>query len=39
MYAKDMINSDIESHIEKIYGYQISDSSITRIIDKISFSC
>lgn len=35
MYAKGMTTSDIESHIEKIYGYQVSDSSITRITDKI----
>lgn len=35
MYAKGMTTSDIESHIEEIYGYQISDSSITRITDKI----
>ena len=31
MYAKDMTTSDIESHIEEIYGYQVSDSIITRI--------
>lgn len=31
MYAKGMTTSDIESHIEEIYGYQVSDSSITRI--------
>lgn len=35
MYAKGMTTSDIESHIEEIYGYQVSDSSITRITDKI----
>lgn len=35
MYAKRMTTSDIESHIEEIYGYQVSDSSITRITDKI----
>ena len=32
MYAKGMTTSYIESHIEEIYGYQVSDSSITRII-------
>lgn len=31
MYAKGMTTSDIESHIEEIYGYQVSDVSITRI--------
>lgn len=35
MYAKRMTISDIESHIEEIYGYQVSDSSITRITNKI----
>ena len=35
MYAKGMTTSDIGSHIEEIYGYQVSDSSITRITDKI----
>ena len=35
MYAKGMTTSDIESYIEEIYGYQVSDSSITRITDKI----
>ena len=35
MYAKNMTTSDIEFHIEEIYGYQVSDSSITRITDKI----
>ncbi|MGL5208399.1 IS256 family transposase [Cetobacterium sp.] len=35
MYAKRMTTSDIESHIEEIYGYQVSDSSITRITNKI----
>ncbi|MGL5903460.1 MAG: transposase, partial [Cetobacterium sp.] len=28
MYAKGMTTSDIESHIEEIYGYQVSDSFI-----------
>ena len=27
MYAKGMPTSDIESHIEEIYGYQVSDSN------------
>ena len=35
MYAKNMTTSDIEFHIEEIYGYQVSDSSIIRITDKI----
>ena len=35
MYAKGMTTSDIESHIDEIYGYQVSDSTITRITDKI----
>lgn len=31
MYAQGMTTSYIESHIEEIYGYQVSDSSITKI--------
>ena len=34
-YTKGITTSDIQSHIEEIYGYQVSDSSITRITDKI----
>ena len=35
MYAKGMTTSDIESHIREIYGLEISDSTISRITDKI----
>jgi len=35
MYAKGMTTSDIESHIRDIYGIEVSDSSISRITDKI----
>ena len=35
MYAKGMTTSDIESHIQDIYGLECSDSTISRITDKI----
>jgi len=35
MYAKGMTTSDIESHIREIYGIDISDSTISRVTDKI----
>ena len=35
MYAKGMTTSDIESHIREIYGLSISDSTISRVTDKI----
>lgn len=35
MYAKGMITGDIESHMQKLYGVDISDSTISRITDKI----
>ena len=35
MYAKGMTTSDIESHIQDIYGVAISDTTISRITDKI----
>ena len=35
MYAKGMITSDIESHIQDIYGLSVSDTTISRITDKI----
>ena len=35
MYAKGMTISDIESHIREIYGISVSDSTISRITDKI----
>jgi transposase-like protein len=35
MYAKGMTTSDIESHIREIYGIDVSDSTISRITDKI----
>lgn len=35
MYAKGMTTSDIESHIRDIYGVEVSDTTISRITDKI----
>ena len=35
MYAKGMTTSDIESHIRDIYGIDVSDTTISRITDKI----
>ena len=35
MYAKGMSTGDIESHIRDVYGLEASDSTISRITDKI----
>ena len=35
MYAKGMTTSDIEYHIREIYGLDVSDSTVSRITDKI----
>lgn len=35
MYAKGMTTGDIESHIQEIYGLEVSDSTVSRITDKI----
>jgi len=35
MYAKGMSTSDIEGHIHEIYGLDVSDTTISRITDKI----
>ena len=35
MYAKGMTTGDIESHIKELYDIDISDSTISRITDKI----
>ena len=35
MYAKGMTGNDISAHIEDIYGIDVSDSTISRITDKI----
>lgn len=35
MYAKGMSTSDIESHMRELYDIDISDSTISRITDKI----
>ena len=35
MYAKGMTTSDIETHIRDIYGLEVSDSTISRVTDKI----
>lgn len=35
MYAKGMTTGDIETHIKDLYGIQMSDSTISRVTDKI----
>ena len=35
MYAKGMSTSDIEGHIREIYGLEVSDTTISRVTDKI----
>lgn len=35
MYAKGMTTSDIEGHISDIYGIEVSDTTISRLTDKI----
>lgn len=35
MYAKGMTTGDIESHLNELYGIEVSDSTISRITDKI----
>jgi len=35
MYAKDMTTSDIESYMRELYDFDISDSTIGRVTDKI----
>ena len=35
MYAKGMTTGDIEAHIQDIYGIELSDTTISRITDKI----
>lgn len=35
MYAKGMSTGDIEAHMREIYGVSVSDSTISRITDKI----
>lgn len=35
MYAKGMTTSDIETHIRDIYGVEVSDTTVSRITDKI----
>jgi len=35
MYAKGMSTSDIEGHIREIYGLDVSDTTVSRITDKI----
>ena len=35
MYAKGMTTSDIESHMRDLYGIEISDSTISRVTDKV----
>lgn len=35
MYAKGMTTSDIEIHIQEIYGVEVSDTTVSRITDKI----
>ena len=35
MYTKGMTTSDIETHIRDIYGVEVSDTTVSRITDKI----
>ena len=35
MYAKGMTTGDIESHMKELYGVDISDSTISRITDRV----
>lgn len=35
MYAKGMTTSDIETHIRDIYGLEVSDTTVSRITDKV----
>ena len=35
MYAKGMSTGDIEAHIQDIYGVDVSDTTVSRITDKI----
>ena len=35
MYAKGMMTGDIEAHIQDIYGLAVSDTTVSRITDKI----
>lgn len=35
MYAKGMTTSDIEAHIQDVYGLSVSDTTVSRITDKI----
>lgn len=35
MYAKGMTTGDIEEHIQDIYGLSVSDTTVSRITDKI----
>lgn len=35
MYAKGMSTGDIETHIKDLYGIEMSDSTISRVTDKI----
>lgn len=35
MYAKGMTTGDIEAHIRDIYGLEVSDTTVSRITDKV----
>lgn len=35
MYAKGMMTGNIEAHIQDIYGLSVSDTTVSRITDKI----
>ena len=37
MYAKGMTTGDIEAHIRDIYGLEVSDTTVSRITDKIEW--
>ena len=36
MYAKGMTTADIESHMRELYDLEISDSTVSRITDKMN---
>lgn len=38
MYAKGVTTGDIEAHIQDIYGVDVSDTTVSRITDKICLS-
>jgi hypothetical protein len=39
MYAKGMGTGDIEHHVQDLYGIEMSDTTISRVTDKILPVC